>query len=132
MNDGSGLERVIFSYFNAFGNGDVDAILEHYAEDAVFLPAGMPAVVGKEHLRAAYTRTLERVRILPGGRSTAEDVLTLGDYAWVRTDSHAVARNPQTGAETPGHFREVFLLRKSEGEWKLWRYMFNTVEPPKA
>lgn len=127
MNDDSGLEQVVFSYFGAFGRGDVEAILAHYADDAVFMPANLPTVTGKDQLRTAYERTLTRVRILPGGQSIAEDVLTLGELAWVRTDSRATALDPQTGAQTEGHFREVFLLRRVSGEWKIWRYMFNTI-----
>lgn len=127
MNDNSGLEQVVFSYFAAFGRGDIDAILAHYADDGVFMPADAPTVAGKEALRAAYARTLERVRILPGGQSTAEDVIVLGELAWVRTDSRAVASDPRTGARADGHFREVFLLRNDGGAWKIWRYMFNTI-----
>lgn len=127
MNDNSGIEQVVFSYFSAFGRGDVDGILAHYADDAVFMPAELPTVTGKAQLRAAYERTLTRVRILPGGQSVAQDVITLGEFAWIRTDSRAVAADPQTGAQTPGHFREVFLLRRVAGTWKIWRYMFNTI-----
>lgn len=127
MNDNSGLEQVVFSYFNAFGRGDVEAILAHYADDAVFMPADMPSVAGRDQLRAAYERTLTRVRILPGGQSVAEDVITLGEFAWVRTDSRAVAADPQTGKQSAGHFREVFLMRRVSGVWKIWRYMFNTI-----
>lgn len=127
MNDDSGIEQVVFSYFGAFGSGDVEAILAHYADDAVFMPADLPTVTGKDQLRAAYVRTLERVRIMPGGQSVAEDVITLGEFAWVRTDSRAVAADPRTGRQVEGHFREVFLLRRVSGDWKIWRYMFNTI-----
>jgi uncharacterized protein (TIGR02246 family) len=127
MNDNSGVERVVFSYFDAFGRGDVEAILAHYADDAVFMPADLPSVSGQDHLRAAYARTLARVRILPGGQSVAEDVITLGEFAWVRTDSRAVAADPRTGEQADGHFREVFLMRRVSGDWKIWRYMFNTI-----
>lgn len=126
-NDGSGVEHVVFSYFAAFGAADLDSILDHYADDAVFMPAGLPTVTGKDNLREAYIRTLAEIRILPGGESVAEDVLVLGDLAWVRTTSQATAANPQTGAQVRGQFREVFLLRRTAGNWKIWRYMFNTI-----
>lgn len=128
--DNAAIEQLVFSYFAAFGRADVEAILEHYATDAVFMPAGLPTVTGTDNLRAAYIETLAHVRILPGGQSTAEDVLTLGEFAWIRTDSRAVARNPQTGAQIDGHFREVFLLRRVSGAWKIWRYMFNNIVEP--
>lgn len=127
MNDSSGLEHVVFSYFAAFGRGDLESILAHYADDAVYLPANLPTVAGKDQIRAIYARTLENVRILPGGQSVAEDVIMLGEFAWIRTDSRAQVANPQTGEETNGHFREVFLLRHVSGQWKIWRYMFNTL-----
>lgn len=126
MNDGSGLEQVVFSYFTAFGAGDLEAILDHYADDAVLLAPGAPAVAGKDALRAAYELTRQHVRIEPGGTSQAHDVVELGDFAWVRTESRAVALDPGTGHREAGHFREVFVLRRLDGDWKIWRYMFNT------
>lgn len=127
--DKSGIEREIFAYFRDFGQGDVDAILTHYADDAVFLPDGLPTVAGKANLRAAYVETLKYVRVLPGGQSVAEDAFVTGEFAWVRTDSRAEVLNPATGQKSRNHFREVFLLRKTDGQWKIWRYMFNTIEP---
>ena len=132
VNDKSGIEREIFSYFGAFGKGDIDAIMAHYSEDAVFMPAGLPTVAGKANIRAAYVETLKHVRILPGGQSVAEDAFINGPLAWVRTDSRAAVLNPATGQKVDGHFREVFLLRKTNGNWKIWRYMFNMIEPAPA
>lgn len=129
VKDKSGIEREVFAYFGDFGKGDVDAIMTHYADDAVFMPAGLPTVAGKANLRAAYVETLKYVRILAGGQSVAEDAFTTGEFAWVRTDSRAEVLNPATGQKAQGHFREVFLLRKTSGQWKIWRYMFNTIEP---
>lgn len=129
VNDKSGIEREVFAYFMDFGKADVDAIMTHYADDAVFMPAGLPTVAGKNNIRAAYVETVKYVRILPGGKSVADDAFIAGDLAWVRTDSRAEALNPATGQKTQGHFREVFLLRKAGGKWKIWRYMFNTIEP---
>lgn len=92
------------------------------------MPAGMPTVAGKANIRAAYVETLKHVRILPGGQSIAEDAfLAINQFAWVRTDSRAEALDPSTGQKAPGHFREIFLLRKVDGQWKIWRYMFNTM-----
>ena len=129
VKDRSGIEREVFAYFMDFGKSDLDAILTHYADDAVFMPAGLPTVSGKANIRAAYVETLKYVRILPGGQSVAEDAFVTGDLALVRTDSQAEALNPATGQKTRGHFRELFVLRKTGGNWKIWRYMFNTVDP---
>ena len=129
VKDRSGIEREVFAYFIDFGKADVDAIMTHYADDAVFMPAGLPTVAGKANIRAAYVETLKYVRILPGGQSVADDAFIVGEFAWVRTDSRAEALNPATGQKAKGHFREVFLLRKASGKWKIWRYMFNTIEP---
>ena len=128
VNDKSGIEREVFAYFIDFGKGDLDAILTHYADDAVFMPAGLPTVVGKANIRTAYVETLKYVRILPGGKSVADDAFITGEFAWVRTDSRGAVLNPSTGETTAGHFREVFLLRKTAGKWKIWRYMFNMID----
>jgi uncharacterized protein (TIGR02246 family) len=127
MNDGSGLERHVFSYFAAFGAGDLEAILAHYAPDAVFLPPGGEAVTGLDALRASYIATLRQIRIVPGGESRPEDVVQLGEFAWVRTESRASVLNLDTSQTSPGRFREIFLLRRVADDWKIWRYMFNTI-----
>lgn len=130
MNDGTGLERHVLSYFAAFGAGDLEAILAHYADDAVYLPAGNATVTGIHAIRAAYVETLRRVRIAPGGQTKAEDVLRLGEFAWVRMDSCASVLDLATGETSPGRFREVFLLRCVGAKWKIWRYAFNTIAVP--
>lgn len=130
MNDGSGLERHVFSYFMAFGAGDLEAILDHYADDAVFLPPGGATVAGLDALRASYVETLRRIRIVPGGHSNAEDVIQLGEFAWVRTESRASVLSLETGQTSPGHFREVFLLRRVAEQWKIYRYTFTTIPVP--
>lgn len=120
----------MFSYFAAFGAGDLESILGHYADDGMFLPPGGETVTGHDALRASYVETLRRIRIVPGGQSSAEDVVQLGDFAWVRTDSRASVRNLETGETSPGRFREVFLLRRVANDWKIWRYTFNTIAVP--
>lgn len=130
MNDGSGLERHVFSYFMAFGAGDLESILAHYAHDAVYLPAGDATLTGLDAIRAAYVETLRRIRIVPGGETSAEDVLQFGDFAWVRTNSRASVLNLETGETSLGRFREVFLLRRVAENWKIWRYTFNTISGP--
>ncbi|MFI5783330.1 YybH family protein [Nocardia sp. NPDC051570] len=119
---------MVFSYFAAFGAADLDAILSYHADEAAYLPAGLPTVPGKEANADVYRQTLASIRILPGARSTAEDVIGIGGFAWVRTDSHADVVDLSTGEQSAQRIREIVLLRNSSQSWKIWRYMFNTVD----
>ena len=62
----------------------------------------------------------------------AETQLLSPEWALLRTTSTGVVKILANGAEVPGSNQELFLLRKTDGQWKIARYSFSsTVRPTK-
>jgi len=65
------------------------------------VPSGAPTSVGTDQVKGAY------------------------DYAFARTTSKGSTLIYATGATVPEENRELFVLQKENGQWKIDRYMFN-------
>ena len=106
-------ELVVRSYMEFLHSADTQSIMNLYDEDAVFLPANAPTAAGKAKIRESYIATFERINIpeLAIVRlATKSTVLILSNKAKVLTNG-----------------RELFVLKKSAGSFKISRYMFNEI-----
>ena len=97
---------------------DVERILSYWTEDAVVLPPGLPAVVGK----AALRQYVEGSRQIPGFRITWESKdVTLspdGQLAYMFS-RNAVTVNALDGTPLTTEGRAVTIWhRESDGEWR--------------
>ena len=54
-----------------------------------------------------------------------EEIVPSGDYAYAITSSNGEVTLLDKGTIVPNKGRELFVLRKVGGEWKIARYMFN-------
>ncbi|HEB59219.1 MAG TPA: SgcJ/EcaC family oxidoreductase [Gammaproteobacteria bacterium] len=123
------IRAVIKAYEKALNASDVEAVLGVYAPDGVFMPSGKPTATGTAGVREAYRgvfRALDLDVVFH-----FEDIVQRGDLAFVRTTSSGkiviLGKGP-----IENHTRELFVLRKVDGEWKISRYMFNEpTRPPK-
>jgi uncharacterized protein (TIGR02246 family) len=112
----------------AVNAGDVDGILAHYADDAVFSPPDAPSVT-LEELRAWYDEMF--------GASTFEfsaeplEVVVSGDLAVLRA-SYEETITPMGEGEPETHDGNwlVVLRKQADGSWKLWRDMWSVIQPP--
>ncbi|MGY1681815.1 nuclear transport factor 2 family protein [Geodermatophilus sp. SYSU D01176] len=79
----TGTAGVVRRFLEAFGRGDVDAVMAAMAEDCVFESTDPPA--GRRHCgQGAVRRCWEQVFATPGARFETEEVLVCGERAVVR------------------------------------------------
>jgi uncharacterized protein (TIGR02246 family) len=110
--------------------GDVEKELSTLTDDAVFMPPGVPDVVGKDALRKRWTPreasdTLEVFDFDPG------EIIVAGDLAYSRGKSMARSRNRRTGQVTIEVVRHLDILRRQQdGRWLIARHIRNTAAPP--
>jgi uncharacterized protein (TIGR02246 family) len=108
---------------------DVDTLTALWTDDIVMLPAGEPALVGKDANRASITR----LRDESGNAQIADYILSfnevkvIGDWAFEwGTYSGTVA--PESGAESLRATGKVIrvLKKDADGSWKIARAMYNS------
>ncbi|HKZ77823.1 MAG TPA: DUF4440 domain-containing protein [Pyrinomonadaceae bacterium] len=97
---------------------DIERILSYWTDDAVVLPPGLPAVVGKAALRQYVQGSMQ----IPGFRITwaSQDVTFSpdGNLAYMLS-RNAVTMNAQDGAPTTTEGRAVTIWRREpDGEWR--------------
>ena len=126
------ITRQLDIYERALNGSDVDAVMQLYAEDAVFMPQHSPPAEGRDAVRAAYRHVFEVIRL--DVEFTIDEIEMLSnDWAFARTRSLGtveVLASDQPPA--PEANQELFLLRREpDGEWRFARYIFSTTNPPR-
>jgi uncharacterized protein (TIGR02246 family) len=112
----------------ACSTGDAELYLSIFTENAVVMPPGYPAAMGKEELRPMIEGLFGLFDLeLP---YTVEEVEVIGDRAFVRS-SWLYSMTPKEGGETntsPGKQLDS-LKRQSDGSWKIYIQCYNYNEP---
>lgn len=119
-------------YGQALNASDVDAVMQLYAKDAVFMPQHSLPAVGRDAVRLAYRHVFDTLR-LNIDFAIDEIVVLSPDWAYARTRSRGtvkvLALEQPPAAEAN---QEIFLLhREADGHWRFARYIFSTTNPPK-
>jgi len=125
------IEQLLNKYERALNTGDVQGAVQLYTADGVLMAPENPPAVGAKVLQQAYAGIFEAIA-LKLKFQIAETELLSPEWALLRTTSTGVVKILANGAEVPGSNQELFLLRKTDGQWKIARYSFSsTVRPAK-
>ena len=120
------IEQLLNMYQRALNTGDAQAAVKLYSDDGVLMAPGNPAAVGTQALQQAYAGIFQAIA-LNIKFEIAETQLLSHEWALLRTTSTGVVKILANGAEIPGSNQELFLLRKTGGQWKIARYSFSSV-----
>lgn len=121
QNDERAIREVVSNWLSATKAGDIDTVLGLMADDAVFLRAGHPPMIGKEAY-AAMARP-QPGQALPefDGKSEIQEIQVAGDWAFLWSRLTVVAKPP--GGAPPmtraGHTLTIF--HRQNGRWLLAR-----------
>lgn len=123
------IEQVLNKYEQALNASDVNAAVQLYTDDGVFMAPENPAAVGTKVLGLAYAGVFQAIG-LKLKFQVVENKLLSPEWAMLRTTSTGTVKILANGAEVPGSNQELFLLRKVNGDWKIARYSFSSVLKP--
>lgn len=122
----SAIEKLLFAYRDALNASDVGQVLPLYTNDGVFMPSNAPSAVGQEQVKAAYEFVFSQIQL--SIEFYIDEIVVNGDYAFARTISKGTTLIHANGQTVAEENRELFVLQKSEGQWKIARYMFNKMK----
>ncbi|CAN7303888.1 YybH family protein [Brevundimonas sp. LjRoot202] len=113
----------------AASTGDVDAIVNYWADDAVVMMPGLPTFTGKPAIRSYVEESLK----VPGFRISWEPleahVSSSGDMAYLLERSEVTMPGP-SGQLVTQQFRGVTIWKKDAGgDWKNVVDLSNAVAP---
>ena len=117
------IRNLIETYQRGLNEANVDLIRTVYANDAIFIGQPFPTATGVDDIVALYSDFLSKLDF-----NVQFDVLDMelsGDLGFVRTRSHGtIVPKGQTPEGSEGN-REIFVVKKIDGTWKFYRYIFN-------
>jgi uncharacterized protein (TIGR02246 family) len=110
------IRELLDAWWRATRTGDVDAVLDLMADDAVFLTPGREPFGKQEFERAARNPS-----VTVDGKSDIEELEIMDGWAWMRTRIE-VTMTPVTGEpqHRAGHTLTI-LRRDPNGRWRLAR-----------
>ena len=117
------IQTLLDRYEGALNASDVDAVIELYADDGIFMPSSAPTAAGIESVRAAYEYVFGTIKL--NVAFTVEEIVVDGSIAFARTGSKGTVTILADGTTAPEENRELFVFQKQDGVWKIARYMFN-------
>jgi len=117
------IEKLLFSYRDALNASDVSKVLLLYTTQGVFMPANAPTSVGREQVKGAYEFVFKNIQI--NIEFFIDEIMVSGDFAFLRTTSKGTSLIRANGQTVPEENRELFVLLKENGTWRIARYMFN-------
>jgi uncharacterized protein (TIGR02246 family) len=117
------IEKLLFTYQDALNESDVAKVLTLYTTDGVFMPTNAPTATGQEQLKASYEHVFKTIQLRV--KFSISEITVSGDYAYVLTQSKGTTLVHENGQTVPEENRELFVLQRENGDWKISRYMFN-------
>lgn len=117
------IAALLHAYGDALNAASVLQVLALYTPDGVFMPAGAPSASGLAQVEQAYAGIFQHLRLHI--QLHIGEVVVSGDYAFASTTSAGTTLMHATGQTGPEENRELFVLQRQAGQWKIARYMFN-------
>ncbi len=125
--DPARLVAIMDSYAAGLRADNVEALVALYASNGVFMRDNMPAVVGREALRAAYREVFATLKV--DLAFTIQETEVSGDMAWLRATSSGRIKVLATGMESAESFNLVVVFRREAGAWKIRNYIYASSRP---
>lgn len=122
----SALEKLLFSYRDALNTSDINKVLPLYTNDGVFMPSNAPSAIGQEQIKGSYEFVFKTIQL--NIEFFIDEIMVTGDYAFARTTSKGTTLIHANGETVAEENRELFVLQKTNGQWKISRYMFNKMK----
>jgi uncharacterized protein (TIGR02246 family) len=117
------IKELIKCYNDAINKSDIAQTVGAYASDGILMPQGNPLSQGHEQLSTAYNGLFALFQLQV--TYMIDEVLTNGDQAVVRTHSQGSTLIKTAGTTIQVDNKELFILRKEQGKWKITHYVFN-------
>jgi len=119
------IRQLLKSYRDALAESDPEKVTESYTSDGVVMGPGSPTAIGDE-LSDTYAGIFSNVGL--DLDFTVANMIIGEKYAVVQSTSDGTATVVATGDQAPEQNRELFIMEKEDGTWKIARYMYNKMD----
>lgn len=117
------IEALLNEYKKSLNTSDSGLATSLYTRDGIFMPSEAPSAVGAQHIKEAYDFVFSQIQL--NIEFYIEEIVIEGNLAFATTSSKGSTLIHANGQTVPEENRELFVFEKTEGTWKIARYMFN-------
>lgn len=114
------VEKLIATYAEAVNKGDQEAIAGFYSEDGVLIPQGFKPVHKSEYSGKYFTNKNVNISF------SIKEVVIEGAFAFVEARATTMLVDLKSNQQLNKITRDLFILKSQEGNWKIYRYIFNS------
>jgi len=123
--DEAKIRELISEYQTALNNEEIEKIPTLYSEQAIFMPPDVPAINGVEEIGLTYEYLFSQFDFEL--EFDIKEVEILENSAYVLSNSEGTITLENAEAEETSKNQEIFILIKEGDNWKISRYMFNSL-----
>jgi uncharacterized protein (TIGR02246 family) len=116
-------EKLVKDYFAALNASDASKVVSLFTPDGVLLAPGAPTATGSEQVKGTFQYVFDNFKY--NLNVTIGEVVIARDYAFVASTSKGSFVIKSSNQTVEDDFRETFVLKKVNGQWKIARYMYN-------
>lgn len=116
-------ELIATTYRNALADSNADAITAAFTSDGVVMPPEGATYRGAEAVKNNYEGIFSAVKL--DLQFDIDEIVLDGDYGFVRSTSDGTATVLAAGESAPEVNRELWVVHKDNGQWKIAFYMYN-------
>ena len=117
------IKDVVLQYGAALNADNAADVMKVYDEDAVVAAPGQPVNSGTANVSKFYEGLFANVDVTLA--FTIEQVTVDGNFAYLTSHSNGTLKFKDGSPDFNGVNRELFVLRKTGGVWKIAAYWFN-------
>jgi len=121
QSDENAIRQTVATWMSATQAGDLETVLGLMTDDAVFLIAGRPPMLGKSAYAAASRPKPGQAAPKFAGTSEIQEIKVLGDWAFMRSKLTVVVTPPGGGEQTTRAGHTLTIFNKCNGQWLLAR-----------
>ena len=123
--DEAKIRELISGYQIALNNEEIEKISTLYSEQAIFMPPDVPAIKGVEEIVLTYEYLFSQFNFEL--EFDIKEVVISENFAYVLSNSEGTITLESNETEETSKNQEIFILIKEGDDWKISRYMFNSI-----
>jgi ketosteroid isomerase-like protein len=124
------IKHLLQTYQRGLNEANLDLVRSVYTNDAIVIGQPFPNATGIKEIIALYADFLTKLEFAVEFELLEMDLRD--DLGFIRTCSHGtIVPKGQKPSGSEGN-REIFIVKKVQGDWKFHRYIFNSEVPSQA
>jgi len=123
--DEAKIRELISGYQIALNNEEIEKISTLYSKQAIFMPPDVPAIKGVEEIGLTYEYLFSQFDFEL--EFDIKEVVIAENFAYVLSNSEGTITLESSETEETSKNQEIFILIKEGDDWKISKYMFNSI-----